>query len=645
MLLRIRQHVALTHYALIHTHWTHSMEDTHEDSKSKGKQWVLLEGDPELSARFTQELDIHPLVADILVQRGLHTLEDAKAFLTPSLAQMHDPFLMKGMEEAVKLILDALEDGLQIVVHGDYDVDGISSASVLYEFLRDIGANVTFFIPRRNKEGYGLNIETIRRIQHEGAQMLITTDCGISNVDEIVVAKALGLQVVIVDHHTVPEVLPPADAILNPLQPGCAFPFKKLAAVGVAFNLVVGLRSTMRKQGVFQYVPEPDLKTYLDLVALGTVADVVPLVDENRIFAKFGLEVLSKRKRAGIAALIERACNDLEQATTQTISFQLAPRLNAAGRMGDASICVDLLTTRSYAQAVKLAGQLEEMNKERQVAEREIMKEALLQAEEQVALERPILVVYGENWNRGVLGIVASRLMEKYSRPALLLGIEDGLGKGSARSTAGINLIEALTRCDDLLQSYGGHTSAAGVALAAEHIDEFSTRLPSIVSQMLETGLPKPKLTLSGEVSIPKLDAEVLADIQKLAPFGMANPEPIFLSKPLRPSRARIVGKRHLRARFYTEEGTFIDGIGFSMAPSKEILDEAEVGVAFVARLSTRMNPPRLELHLKDVRPIQDSTPEHIKRINVIDELEELEVDQTSEEDEDEDIHITADAV
>lgn len=605
------------------------MDASDERSPVPSKEWVLLQGNEALSQEFVETLGVHPLVAEILVQRGLHTIEEARAFLEPSLTQMHDPYLMKGMEEAVTLILQAMEDGLRIVVHGDYDVDGISSASVLYEFLRDTGADISFFIPRRNKEGYGLNIETIRRIQHEGAQMLITTDCGISNVDEIVVAKALGLQVIVVDHHTVPEILPPADAILNPLRPGCAFPFKKLAAVGVAFNLVVALRSRMREQGLFQFVPEPDLKTYLDLVALGTIADVVPLVDENRLFAKFGLEVLSKRKRAGIAALIERACNDLEDATTQTVSFQLAPRLNAAGRMGDASICVDLLTTRSYAQAVKLAGQLEEMNKERQIAEREIMKEALLQAEEQVALERPILIVYGENWNRGVLGIVASRLMERYGRPALLLGVEDGVGKGSARSTAGINLIEALTACHDLLQSYGGHTSAAGVAIAAKHIDEFRTRLPNIVSKMLATGLPKPRLTLAGELSLDELTEEVLQHIQQLAPFGMANPEPVFLSKPLRPSRPRIVGKRHLRARFHDDQNNFIDGIGFSMAACLDVLQEQEVGVAFVPKLSTRLVPARLELHLKDVRPIENADPERIEHISP----EELGDDALSDDD------------
>ena len=299
-----------------------------------GKEWVVWQSNDDERRAFAEEVGVHPLVAHMLLQRGLTDPEQADAFINPSLAQMHDPYLMKGMDDAVEVVLEALEHGEHIVIHGDYDVDGISSCSVMYEFLRDIGGDVSYFIPRRDKEGYGLNIETIRRLRHEGADLLITTDCGISNVDEIVVAKALGLKVVVVDHHTVPEELPPADAILNPLRPGCAFPFKQLAAVGVAFNYVVALRSALRERGIFKVVPEPDLRNYLDLVALGTIADVVPLVDENRIFAKFGLEVLSKRRRAGVSALIERSKSDVKRATAQTVSFQLAPRLNAAGRMG-----------------------------------------------------------------------------------------------------------------------------------------------------------------------------------------------------------------------------------------------------------------------------------------------------------------------
>ena len=583
------------------------------------KEWVVWRSDDALRGQLADELDIHPLVAHLLIQRGLTHPQRAREFLNPTLAQMHDPFLMKGMDEAVMIVLRALEHSERIVIHGDYDVDGISSASVLYEFLRDIGASedlISYFIPRRDKEGYGLNIETIRRLQHEGCELLITTDCGVSNVDEITVAKALGLKVVVVDHHTVPEVLPPADAILNPLRPGCQFPFKKLAAVGVAFNFVVALRAALRERGVFKagYVPEPDLRNYLDLVALGTIADVVPLVDENRLFARFGLDVLSKRRRAGISALVERACHNLKQATTQTVSFQLAPRLNAAGRMGDASICVELLTTRSYARAVKLAGDLEELNRARQVTERVIMREALPQAEEQAALSRPILIIVGEGWSRGVLGIVASRMMERYGRPAILIGVEDGVGKGSARSTAGVNLIAALDEVADLLQTYGGHTSAAGVALSAKHIDEFRTRLPGIVAHQMEGGeVPTPTIDIDSQISFGDLDQRMIQDMMLLSPFGMGNPEPVFLCAPARSSRARVVGKRHLRARFHDDQRA-IDGIGFSMSESRDLL-ERPVAVAFVPKVSSRKGRERLEMHIKDLRPAHADYPDRIEDI------------------------------
>ena len=581
-----------------------------EDSESDilyrrpiAKNWLIWQSDEGVREAFAKRLGIHTTLAHLLIQRGMTSVEEAQTFLNPSLDQMHDPFLMLDMKEAVDIVLKALEHGEQIVVHGDYDVDGISSAAVTYEFLKSIGAEVSFFIPRRDKEGYGLNVETIRKLRHEGAQLLITTDCGISNHTEIAVAKSLGLKSIIVDHHTVPEVLPPADAILNPLRPGCEFPFKQLAAVGVAFNFVVALRTALRARGIFKYVPEPDLRSYLDLVALGTIADVVPLVDENRIFARFGLEVLSKRQRAGVSALIERACNDVRHVTAQTVSFQIAPRLNAAGRMGDASICVELLTTRSYARAMELATVLEGLNKERQVTERDITRQALVCADELVAKGHPILVVAGQGWNRGVLGIVASRLMERHNRPAILIGIdENNLGKGSARSANGINLIQALGEVSDLLESYGGHTAAAGVALSGDHVEEFRRRLVVIVQRMLEESGNDltPELQIDGELPLTDIDEQLMRQLDQLAPFGMHNPEPVFVAGPVAAIRARVVGKKHLRARF-VEGNCVIDAIGFSMGDLKPKLDKM-VWLAFVPKRTMRRGQERIEMHIKGLR-------------------------------------------
>lgn len=591
-----------------------------EEEAPTHKSWILRTCDETITQWYAQQLEQPTLVARLLLQRGLTDLDEIKTFLNPSLNDLHDPFLMKDMDKAVDLVLATMEQGQKIVVHGDYDVDGVSSVSVLYEFLRDIGAQVSYFIPRREIEGYGLNVETVRRLRHEGHDLLITTDCGISNVDEIRLAKSLGLKTIVVDHHTIPEVLPPADAILNPLQVDCAFPFKKLAAVGVTFNLVIALRSTLRDKGIFRFVPEPDLKNYLDLVALGTVADVVPLIDENRIFTRVGLEVLSKRRRAGISALFERANIEVKHATTQTISFQLAPRLNAAGRMGDAALGVELLTTRSYARAVELANMLEELNRERQVSSRDIFRAALIQAEEQVALGRPILVLAGEGWNRGVLGIVASQLMERFHRPAILIGVEDGVGKGSARSVEGVNLIEALGQVDELLQTFGGHTVAAGLALSAEHIDEFRSRLPLIVSHLLnDQPLPAPVLRIDAIVDLDELNDELLDALSSLAPFGMGNPEPVFMSRPQRASKIQIIGKRHLRARFYSHN-QLVEAFGYNLSESRELLEDPVV-LAYVPKLSVRRGKAHVELRIKDLRAHQVTLPDQTEHIDLEESL------------------------
>ncbi|MEZ4460379.1 MAG: single-stranded-DNA-specific exonuclease RecJ [bacterium] len=427
----------------------------HGDAPEIVREWVVTRSRTSRAESFVKELGISPVTARILYRRGLRDLESIDAFLNPSLKHLHDPFLMKGMRRAVKEVLRSIDVGEQIVVHGDYDVDGICSVSVLYGFLKELGANVDYFVPQRSQDGYGLNIETVRRFHTQGYKLIITTDCGISNNDEIRLARQLGMRVVVVDHHTVPDVLPPANAILNPLQKDCAFPFKGLAAVGVTFNFVIALRSELRKRGIFKLIPEPDLKRFLDLVALGTVADVVPLVDENRIFVRLGLEELAARRRAGVSALMDRAAIEVGPVTTRTISFRLAPRLNAAGRMADASICVELLTTSSYARATEIAEELETLNKARQREEREILGSAYAQAESQVLDNRRVLVVSGVDWNRGVLGIVASRLMERYHRPAILVGVEDGFAKGSARSIQGVNVIDVLSQASDCLASFG----------------------------------------------------------------------------------------------------------------------------------------------------------------------------------------------
>ena len=560
-------------------------------------------------------LDVHPLTARILLRRGFSDLDRAQQFLNPTLEQMHDPFLMKGMDIAVREILTSIDRGERILVYGDYDVDGICSISLLYQFLQQLGARVDYYVPLRDQEGYGLNADNVRRASEQDYDLIVTTDCGVSNVAEIGLANELGLRVVVVDHHTVPDELPPAAAILNPLQDDCDFPFEQLAAVGVTFYLLVALRAKLREHGVFGQIPEPDLRAYLDLVALGTVADVVPLIDVNRTFVRHGLEVLASRRRAGISALMERAHVNEARITPETISFRLAPRLNAAGRMGDASICVELLTTQSYGRAIELARRLEDFNQRRQDCEREILEKVLPLADREFEKGRKMLVVADRKWHRGVLGIVASRLVERYHRPAVLVGIDDdGIGKGSVRSINGIDVIEILRSSADLLETFGGHTAAAGLSVHEDNIEALRDRLDSALSATLdEKGLPRPRLQIDCEVELSELDFSFGRDLTRLGPFGIGNREPVLLCRQSKATRVRVVGDNHLKAKFRDGSGS-LDGIGFSMADDRPLLKQ-RVSVAFVPRFATFRGRTRLEMHIRGLRSAGEHCPDRIEHL------------------------------
>ncbi|MFW5967749.1 MAG: single-stranded-DNA-specific exonuclease RecJ [Persicimonas sp.] len=586
-----------------------------DDATTDPRQWVLTRCRPEQWEELKSEFDLHPLTARLLCQRGYGELEAADAFLNPSLERMRNPYTMKGMKRAVRELLVALDGGQRIVIHGDYDVDGVCSVSVLYSFLRTLGANVDYVIPTRDQDGYGVSAETVRRLGEEGCDLLVTTDCGISNVDEIALARSLDMRVIVVDHHSVPDELPPANAILNPLQDDCNYGFEELAAVGVAFNLVVALRRELRSRGAFRHVDEPDVRQLLDLVALGTIADVVPLVDQNRIFVRYGLEMLDRRKRAGVATLLERASRQEARVNTQTVSYGIAPRLNAAGRLGDASMCVELLTTRDYGRALELAERLEALNAERRDIEGRIYQAALERASEQVERDCRVLLVAGVEWPRGVLGIVASRLMEQFHRPAIMVGIEDGEASGSARSIEGIDILSVLERCDEFLSTYGGHTAAAGLSFDSEHVDALRDRLDeAAVAELRDRPLPAPSLSIDGRVQLGHLDDNFVRDLKRLEPFGMGNPEPIFMTEEARASRVRIVGENHLRARFRDGSGA-LDGIGFSLGERKPLLNEP-VAIAYAPRFSVFRGRGRLELHLKAIRAASEETPDRVVEVD-----------------------------
>lgn len=579
------------------------------DATTDPRQWVLTRCETDRWRELESAFELHPLAARLLWQRGYCEPEAADAFLNPSLKRMRDPFRMKGMKRAVRELLVALDGAERIVIHGDYDVDGVCSTSVLYSFLRALGADVDYVIPTRDQDGYGLSPETVRQLADEGCDLLVTVDCGVSNVDEIELARRRDMRVIVVDHHSIPDTLPPAHAILDPLQDDCEYGFEKLAAVGVTFNLVVALRKELRSRGVFRHVEEPDLRNLLDLVALGTVADVVPLVDQNRIYVRYGLEMLDRRKRAGVATLLERVSRSEAGVTTQTISFGLAPRLNAAGRLGDASMCVELLTTRNYGRALELARQLDSLNSERRDIEREIFEAALPRAQAQVDEDRKVLLVAGVEWPRGVLGIVASRLLERFHRPAMMVGIEEGEASGSARSIEGLDILSVLERCDSLLSTYGGHTSAAGLSFDAEHVDQLRDQLDeAAAAELRDRPLPPPSVSIDCSVELGSLDDRFVRDLKRLEPFGMGNPEPIFMTPRAKASRVRIVGDGHLRARFRDGSGA-LDGIGFSLGEHRPLLSDS-VAIAYAPRYSVFRGRGRLELHLKAIRRTSEEVPD-----------------------------------
>ncbi len=570
-------------------------------------RWVLPDHSTEaLSAltRVQQALHLNPVVAKVLVQRGYRTPEAVRSFLDDSLANLPDPFQMKGLPEAVTRLARAITSRERVVLYGDYDVDGVSSTALLASFLRDVGLEVKTYIPHRLAEGYGLNRAAIEKLAAEGMQLLVTLDCGITSHAEIEVANSLGVNVIVVDHHAVPEVMPPAVAVLNPLQPGCAYPTKWLCAGGVTFNLCMGLRKHLREAGAFEKRPEPNLRQFLDLVALATVADVVPLVGANRILVTHGLKELSTARRPGVKALKTVAGLDGETITASHVGFRLGPRINAAGRLDDASVGLRLLLSTDVAAATPLAMQLDEANQERQQIERAMLESALEQAEAAVMRGARGLVLHADNWHPGVVGIVASRVVERFHRPTVLIGIRDGVGRGSARSIEGFHLYEAIKACGDVLERFGGHKAAAGVTVALDKLEAFRTRFEALCAEKLKPEDLVGRCKIDATVEVFDLKTETVKALQQLAPFGMGNAEPT-LALERQMAEPRVLPNKtpgepgHLKLTLGADP--LLDVIGFRLAERARLI-ERPVDLAFTLGEDEFRGVRRLALKLKDIR-------------------------------------------
>jgi single-stranded-DNA-specific exonuclease len=555
--------------------------------------------DEAAAARLAGELSLHPLAARVLAARGLADPAAAGRFLGAGLADLPDPFAMKGMEAAVARIRRALDGAERVACYGDYDVDGVTSTALLSGFLRAAGGDVVTYTPHRLVEGYGLNAEAVRKLAGDGVKLIVTLDCGVTAVEEVRAAAALGVDVVVVDHHTAPVELPAAAAILNPHQPGCGYADRDLAAVGVTFALAMALRRRLREAGRFGAArPEPNLREALDLVALGTVADVVPLTGANRLLVRFGLAELARERRPGVAALkrVAGVAPGLPVSAGQ-VGFRLAPRLNAAGRIDDAGRGVRLLSTASPAEARALAEELDGENRSRQEIERAMLEEALAAAAERVRAGARGLVLWREGWHPGVVGIVAARVAERFHRPAVVAGVDGATAKGSGRSIEGFHLHDALAACREHLVRFGGHRHAAGLTAAPEALPAFREAFERVAAERIAPEDLVPRCRIEGRVAAAEVTDRAAQDLERLAPFGAGHPEPLFAFAG-RPEQARQVGAGGAHIKFRLGG---LDAIGFQMGERIDLCG-GEVEAAATIGFDEWDGARRLQLRLWDLR-------------------------------------------
>ena len=563
------------------------------------RRWRLKEPDPAVVRHLATACNLPSLLARLLANRAVTEPEAARRFLAPNLAEIPDPFLLFGMEEAVARLTAARRNGERVCIHGDYDVDGITATALLVSFFRAVGIAVDYHLPLRLEEGYGLSAAGIRAAAAQGARVIVSVDCGITAHAEARLCRELGLDLIVTDHHLPENELPPARAVINPHQPGCPYPFKGLAGVGIAFQLALALRRRLRDEGAFTAATEPNLREYLDLVALGTVADVAPLVAENRVFVSFGLRELSTGARPGVRALKEVA-GVSEPVSCGAVGFRLAPRLNAAGRLDDAATGVELLLCTDPVRARELAAQLDAENAARQALEQEILRDALEQLRSTAGLRgRKSIVLASEQWHPGVIGIVASRLVDLYHRPTILISLREGEGKGSGRSIPGLHLRDALAACAGHLAQFGGHRQAAGLTIDEATLAAFVDHFDQVVNGTLSEEDLTPELALDGELTVADLTLAGVEQLAVFAPFGIGNPEPLFLLRDVRVRERRLLNDVHVKLKVEVG-GRHFDAIGFHLLkpePGAERVD-----LACTPQINEWQGRRSVQLRLKDVR-------------------------------------------
>jgi single-stranded-DNA-specific exonuclease len=563
------------------------------------KRWVqAIQGDKGTTELLAQKLNIDKSLAQILVQRDISTFDQAREYFRPDMTRLHDPFLMKDMDKAIERIDKAFKQTEKILIYGDYDVDGTTSVALAFSFFSQFTDRIDYYIPDRHKEGYGISTEGIDYAHANGFSLIIALDCGIKSNDKIAYANTLGVDFIICDHHLPGDDLPAAVAVLDPKRKDCPYPFKELAGCGIGFKLAQAY--CLRHE-----LPAAQYECYIDLVMVSIAADIVPVEDENRILAYHGLVKLNKNPCRGLKALMDIAGKDKDYTLTDVV-FTLAPRINAAGRMDHANQSVKMLLCTEDSLALEQSVWINLQNTERKTSDQSITTEALeLIGECDVLIHKKTTVVYHESWNKGVIGIVASRLIEKYYRPTVVLTKSNGLLTGSARSVAGFDLYEALLGCKDLLVQFGGHKFAAGLTMKAEDIDAFSERFESIVAATITEDMLSPEIGIDNEISLSQIDGKFQRIIAQMAPFGPHNMAPVFVShQVILAGRLSVVGTKHLKLSIKQQNSAIFDCIGFGLAEEYEQLlhSSQPFSICYTIEENVWKEQKRLQLNIKGIK-------------------------------------------
>ena len=557
------------------------------------KKWQIYETDENKIQEISQKYNLNKLLSTILANRNIINEKDIKQFLSPTRKDFHDPFLIHDMEKAVERIIKAIEKQEKVTIYGDYDVDGITSITVLKSYLSDRGLEVETYIPNRLNEGYGLNKEAIEKIHNNGCQLMITVDCGISGIEEIEYANSLGIETIVTDHHEPGNDLPKAFAVIDNKRKDSNYPFRELAGVGVVFKLIQAISIKLG-------LAEEEYLKYLDIVCIGTISDIVPLVDENRVITKLGLMLVRQTKNIGLKAILKTS--GYNKIDSNTISFGVAPRINACGRMGVAEEALELFLSKNVNHVMELARKLNEHNRVRQETEKSIFEEALKQIQEKHLDENNTIVVGGENWHHGVIGIVSSKITEMYFKPSILLSFEgDDLGKGSGRSIPGFDLHDALMKCEDCIEKFGGHSMAIGITVKREKLEKLKQELENIaIEEKIDEIVPIIKI--DAKIDLSEVNKEMVESLKELEPFGEGNKMPIFAFKNLKIDSIRALSEgKHLKLTL-KDNNTIVNAIGFNMG---ELAQDYRIGdkidVVGTLEINSFNGTDSIQINMKDL--------------------------------------------